>query len=80
MASVAQDAHELLTPHEAARLLRVSQSTVYRLLARGSIPAARVGGQWRIDSADLARAFAGRQLRRGGAMTVRVRIPPSSSS
>jgi excisionase family DNA binding protein len=48
MSTVAQDLQELLTPHKAARLLRASQSNVYRLLARGSIPAARVGGQWRI--------------------------------
>ena len=38
---------DLLNPKQLAEYLQLSQRTVYRLLERGEIPAARVGGQWR---------------------------------
>ena len=37
-----------LTPEEYATERRVSLRTVYRLIAAGTIPAERVGHQWRI--------------------------------
>jgi excisionase family DNA binding protein len=40
---------ELMTLEEMARYLRVTQKTIYRLLERGSIPAMKVGRQWRFD-------------------------------
>lgn len=39
----------LLSVSEAARLLRVSEQTVRRLMRRGQLPGFRVGAQWRID-------------------------------
>jgi excisionase family DNA binding protein len=39
----------LLTLEELANYLRVTEKTVYRLLDRKSIPATRVGRQWRFD-------------------------------
>lgn len=45
--------HELLTPEEAARYLRVNPQTVYRLLRGGNCPGVKVGRQWRIRRADL---------------------------
>ena len=42
-----------LTPNEAAAALRVSTKTVYRLIARGELPAARVGSQLRVERASL---------------------------
>ena len=40
----------LMTVEEVARYLRVTEKTIYRLLERGSIPATKVGRQWRFDS------------------------------
>lgn len=45
--------HELLTPEEAARYLRVNPQTVYRLLRGGRCPGVKIGRQWRIRKADL---------------------------
>jgi excisionase family DNA binding protein len=36
--------YELLTVKEVARLLRLSELTVYKRIHRGQIPAVRVGG------------------------------------
>lgn len=38
---------------EAAALLRVSEDVVYRLASDGTLPARRVGGQWRFSRARL---------------------------
>ena len=40
---------ELMTVKEVASYLRVTEKTIYRLLERGSIPAIKVGHQWRFD-------------------------------
>jgi chromosome partitioning protein len=47
-----------LTPDEVARQLRVSPETVRRYIREGNLPAQKVGGQYRINSGDLA-AFIG---------------------
>lgn len=45
---------EILTVVDAAQLLRVSVSNIYRLAERGELPGAvKVGGQWRISRAQL---------------------------
>jgi len=38
---------DLLTTRQLAEYLQLSERSVYRLLERGELPAARVGGQWR---------------------------------
>lgn len=43
----------LLTAIEAARLLRVSKMTVYRLIHDGEIPALRIGRSFRIPKSEL---------------------------
>jgi len=45
----------LLTIPETADTLRVSDCTVRRLIADRTLGAIRIGGQWRIDSAMVAR-------------------------
>ena len=45
--------HALLTPEEAARYLRVTERTVYRLLRCGDCPGVKIGRQWRIRKTDL---------------------------
>ena len=59
---------KMLTGAEVAELLRVSRETVYRLAARGTLPAQKVGRAWRfprraieefaLQGADLVRGCA----------------------
>jgi len=44
---------DFLTVNEAAKVLRVSRRTVYRLVQTGKVPAKKVGSQWRISRARL---------------------------
>lgn len=44
---------DLLTLREAADYLRVSMKTAYGLADRGTLPAVKVGGRWRIQRAEL---------------------------
>jgi len=44
---------ELITVEEIADYLRVTRKTIYRLLEGGSIPATKVGRQWRFDKAAI---------------------------
>ena len=46
---------QFLTVREAADHLRISVTKAYQLVASGEIPAVRVGGQYRIPRAVLAR-------------------------
>lgn len=50
---------ELITPEEAARLLRVSTHTVYRALRKGKLPGGKVGNQWRIPVSELEKHLRG---------------------
>lgn len=45
----------LLKVAEAAELLRISPSTLYRLVERGSVPVLRIGSQLRFDPTELER-------------------------
>ena len=63
---MATESTELLTLHEAADRLGVHYMTVYRRVRLGMLTAHKVGGQWRVDPADLVgpwRAAAGRRAR-----------------
>lgn len=44
---------ELLTVKEAAELLRLCPSTIYRLLRRRLLPGHRIGNSWRLVRAQL---------------------------
>ena len=44
---------KLMTVKEVADYLRVTEKTIYRLLKRGSIPATKVGHQWRFNKASI---------------------------
>jgi excisionase family DNA binding protein len=58
----------LLTFKEAMASLRVSRSTLYRLMRRGDLVGAKVGSTWRFWEQDLATlATYGRELGREGA-------------
>ena len=43
----------VFTVKECAAYLQVNPSTVYRLLKKGTIPAFRIGSDWRFRKADL---------------------------
>jgi len=43
----------LLTIEEVLTYLKVKSRTIYRLISTGSLPAVRVGRQWRIRRRDL---------------------------
>lgn len=44
---------EFMTLAEAAELLRIAERTCYDLARQGRLPAAKVGGQWRIRRTHL---------------------------
>jgi excisionase family DNA binding protein len=44
---------ELMTLEEVAEYLRITKTTVYRLLKQGKIPAKKVGRQWRFDKTSI---------------------------
>jgi putative molybdopterin biosynthesis protein len=54
----------LLSPAQAAAQLGVNRETVYRLIARGELTAARVGSVLRVSPTDLAEYL---KRSRGGA-------------
>lgn len=39
----------LLTVKEVSAMLRVSQQTLYKMLEHGTIPALKIGNQWRFE-------------------------------
>ncbi len=45
--------HTLLTTQEVADLLRLNVETIYRLVQREGLPAAKIGGQWRFWAAEV---------------------------
>ena len=55
---------EIYTTSEARRLLKISESTIKRLLKRGIIRANKVGGQYRILGKELLRLISPRTERR----------------
>ena len=50
-----------LTPREAAERIGATTRSVQRWIARGELPARRVGGRWRV-AIDAIDALAGRRL------------------
>jgi len=49
------------TPSEVAGLLRVTRTTVYKMLRGGEIPSVRVGGQYRVSRRELDAYLKGRR-------------------
>lgn len=45
--------NKVLTVREAADMLRVHQSTIYRLLKRRELPAFKIGSDWRFNQEHL---------------------------
>ncbi len=53
---------DLLTPEEAAVLLRLNRETIYRNLRRGKLPGTKLGGQWRLSKTQLESMFTSHAL------------------
>jgi excisionase family DNA binding protein len=51
---------QFMTVGEVARVLRVSNMTVYRLINSGQLPAVRVGKSYRLREEDVDRYLAAR--------------------
>ncbi len=43
----------MLTIRELANYLSLSERTIYRLIEEGTIPALKIGGQWRFEQKTL---------------------------
>ena len=58
---------ELLTPEEAAAILKLSTFTIRKLLRNGTLPGIKIGGgkEWRIDRSDLERYLASQRTKGG---------------
>lgn len=54
---------DVLTPEEAAEILRVHPETIMRRLRKGEIPAAKIGKQWRISRKTIDRMLRGEDPR-----------------
>lgn len=50
---MAEEHADVLTAEEAAKYLRVSLKTLYRLVAAGRVPGQKVGRMWRFRQSDL---------------------------
>jgi len=51
------DPDEIMNLGEASRYLRIKPRTLYSLAARGEVPAAKIGGQWRFRRSQLDGLF-----------------------
>lgn len=60
-----------ISPRETAVYLDFHPQHVYELLAQGKLPAAKIGGAWRVDltalEADLEKQIRQRSVAKGGA-------------
>lgn len=52
---MAEVSHDVLTPKEAADYLRLREATVLAGARRGTIPAAKIGREWRFSRRQLLR-------------------------
>ncbi len=52
---------DFLLVEEVAKVLRLSEDTVTRLLRQGRIPGYKIEGTWRIDRSDLQTYLAGKK-------------------
>lgn len=53
--TMAESDGDILTLDEVAAYLKAGKRTIYRLAARGEIPAFKLGGTWRFSRSDIER-------------------------
>jgi excisionase family DNA binding protein len=49
--------NEFLTIEQVAKLLQVNYNTVYRWVTKNKLPAAQIGGVWRVKRVDIESKF-----------------------
>jgi excisionase family DNA binding protein len=49
----------ILTAKELENYLKISKSTIYKLVSRGVIPGFRIGDSWRFDMNDILKLIKG---------------------
>ncbi len=72
---------QILNLEEASHYLRIKRRTLYTLAARGVVPAAKIGGQWRFRRSQLDGLFASTHqatAEREGLAAVAVHTDPRS--
>lgn len=52
-----KEKYKLMTLKEVQKVLKVSRTTMWRLLKQGRIPAFKIGGQWRFRYGDVMKYF-----------------------
>jgi excisionase family DNA binding protein len=60
----AQELPSVLKPIEAAKLLRVDMRTILSMIARGELPASRIGRVWRIPRSAVQDLMEGKSPRK----------------
>ena len=45
----------LITPQELGKYLKLSESTIYKLAAKGELPGFKIGDSWRFDMEEVER-------------------------
>jgi len=58
---IREPVNEVLTASEVANYLRVSLSTIYRLLKSGDLPAFKIGSDWRFNRVHIEEWLRSRQ-------------------
>ena len=54
--------HEILTVKEVSELLKIHESTVYKMIREGRIPAFKIGSDWRFSTDLIMRWMAEHSL------------------
>jgi excisionase family DNA binding protein len=70
--------NKLLTLEEVAEFLHVHQSTIYRLLKSQSIPAFKLGSDWRFNQESIERWIAQRETENAASPSPGIRRVQSS--
>ncbi|MFQ5485355.1 MAG: helix-turn-helix domain-containing protein [Desulfobacterales bacterium] len=50
-------ANDIMGIKEAAQYLKIKEQTIYRLVQNGTIPALKLGGQWKMKQEHIDRMF-----------------------
>jgi excisionase family DNA binding protein len=54
-----KDQSSILTAKEVGQYLKLSESTIYKLAAKGDIPGFKIGDSWRFDMEEIQRLIQG---------------------
>lgn len=58
---------EVMTPKQVAKYLQLHPITIYRYISQGKLPAAKIGGRYRIKRESVEKLLAETNVMAGGA-------------